>query len=303
MIYPMTTRGFRCFAVLMMAGFTLVVSGQQHAKPDPKQQPQSGDHPAPTPTPPVPAQHVAAPTQQANAYSPNQQHATETIWIASAPKSANDYIMTGANVVLALVGVAGVWVALGNLGKLREQTTAIQRQADLAEQEIEILRESTAATKTSVEIAQKNIDLLIAKERAHLRPLPGALQLLQRKVGEIDVIVRLAIANHGATNAFIESAEAGIRIYESAAPEYDPFINFISLTDLLPGETESDEIIFRETTDKQRFENGRVFVHLFGTVVYRDVFLVHPREMTFYFVWDNTRHEWERRGEEHNKHG
>jgi hypothetical protein len=297
----MTSKRHRFFAFVVFAGFSVVLLGQQHPKPDAKQPAEPSDNPPSTSAPPPRTEQADAPTQQTKPERSYQEGAPKTVRVLLPSKDLYDYILLGLNTVLAAVGVGGLLLASENLKKIGQQTGEIKRQADLMEQEIGILKESTETNRIAAEAAQRNVEALIAKERAHLRPLPESLNIV--RVGattQMEAVVRLKIVNYGATNAFIESAEAGIAVHESDLPEYDPLINFLPLPELLPGEAESNEFIFRLPIDQVRLGHGEVRVHLFGTISYRDVFLADPRETSFYFVWDQNRHEWERNGDEYN---
>ena len=246
------------------------VSGQTATQPATK--PQLQTHPT-VPTPPASSAPEAKPDCQNGPCDYQPTHITvATPAPAPAPWPLQDRITWGANVLLALLGYAGIMVAISTLKKIERQSKYFETAADAAAKSAE------AASK----VAQAAL--------AHAQALTNA----ERPWVLVTIVPSRSIENGFtviATNrgrgpaqviaAADETRIAADEIQLPAAPEYkapdtdSPFASII----LLPGEFMNLKSFSRDEVrsaceSEERFrrvENWEERIFLYGKVVYRDL--------------------------------
>lgn len=197
---------------------------------------------------------------------------------APAPWPIQDRIAWGANVLLALLGYAGIMVAIQTLKK-------IERQGKYAESAADAAAKSSDAAAKSAEAALLHAQAIINAER------PWVLITIVPS-RSIENGFTVIATNRGRGPAQVTAAVDEIRIAVDETqlppvPEYRPQdaeVPFVSII-LLPGEFMNLKSFCRDDVKPlcgsdeafRRIENWEERIFLYGTVTYRD--LAAPADM------------------------
>ncbi len=266
-------------------------------------------------------------------YDPSEKQAEyrqEPVRVASLPPKDNyDWAAYWAGVLLAFVGIVGVGVGVCTLrlivrqtGEMRLQRIAmhntlgaIKRQADLMKEQAEhmeaqtaILRDSVAVAQHSADVARATLNAAIAKDRARLRvDFSTGLQVSTAQVqGEASVIIatKLGLSHHGTTEASINYSEGEMLLTNSEEPEPDLFPPTLTLpSGTITSHTDLSRVGLQRVlsqSDMREVTAKRKFLHIYGSIQYRDLFSPEIRETSFYCVWqanaaEPSRSQWHRR--------
>ncbi len=191
---------------------------------------------------------------------------------APAPWPVQDRIAWGANVLLALLGYAGIMLGIQTLKK-------IERQSKYSESAAEIAAKSAEAACKSAEAALLHAQAIINAERPWV-----LITIVPSRSIENGFTVIATNRGRGPAQVVAASEETRIAIDEShlpSIPEYKtedaetPFVSII----LLPGEFMNLKSFCRDDvkalcgTDEafRRIENWEERVFLYGRVTYRDL--------------------------------
>jgi hypothetical protein len=191
---------------------------------------------------------------------------------APAPWPVQDRIAWGANVLLALLGYAGIMLGIQTLKK-------IERQSKYSESAAEIAAKSAEAASKSAEAALLHAQAIINAERPWV-----LITIVPSRSIENGFTVIATNRGRGPAQVVAASEETRIAIDEShlsAIPEFKaedaetPFVSII----LLPGEfmnlksfCRDDVKALCESDDAfRRIENWEERIFLYGKVTYRDL--------------------------------
>jgi hypothetical protein len=251
-----------------------------------------GSKPAPQATTPAPASSSTAPTAPASTAttpsattpgaSPNCEggncdyqpaHITvATPAPAPAPWPVQDRIAWGANVLLALLGYAGIMLGIQTLKK-------IERQSRWSESAAEIASKSAEAAAKSAEAALLHAQAIINAERPWV-----LITIVPSRSIENGFTVIATNRGRGPAQVIAASEETRIAVDEthlSPTPEFNaqdsetPFVSII----LLPGEFMNLKSFCRDDVKAlcgsdesfRRIENWEERIFLYGKVTYRDL--------------------------------
>lgn len=191
---------------------------------------------------------------------------------APAPWPVQDRIAWGANVLLALLGYAGIMLGIQTLKK-------IERQSKYSESAAEIAAKSAEAASKSAEAALLHAQAIINAERPWV-----LITIVPSRSIENGFTVIATNRGRGPAQVVAASEETRIAVDEShlpAIPEYKvedsetPFVSII----LLPGEFMNLKSFCREDVKPlcgsddafRRIENWEERIFLYGKVTYRDL--------------------------------
>jgi hypothetical protein len=182
----------------------------------------------------------------------------------------------------------------------REQTVfAMGKQAyEMGEQtstlysSLQVAKEAAEAAKGSADAAKASVDLIVQKERPILRIVISPLNMT---VSPIDVQVRFDIHYYGSTEAFIVESRATMKVTDSEkCPAETRFaMRMIGLPDVITSQTPVTNLegrlmhIFPQD-EIERINRGELFVHLFGSINYRDRFDRGVYVADFKKIWSVT---------------
>jgi hypothetical protein len=191
---------------------------------------------------------------------------------APAPWPVQDRIAWGANVLLALLGYAGIMLGIQTLKK-------IERQSKYSESAAEIAAKSAEAASKSAEAALLHAQAIINAERPWV-----LITIVPSRSIENGFTVIATNRGRGPAQVVAASEETRIAIDEShlsALPEFKaedaetPFVSII----LLPGEFMNLKSFCRDDVKAlcgsdeafRRIENWEERIFLYGRVTYRDL--------------------------------
>lgn len=236
--------------------------------------------------------------------APSRQKATMPVAVSGSPKATPTASNPSENlrpqggtrsqwvlIVVALVTAGFVgWQAFetrraanataGSVAAITTQSRIMERQAKASE-------DSVGAARDNAIVANQSIEILVAKERARLKIEPEKLSL---EAGPLRVDgVSYTIFCYGTTPAFIESSWATVSVTESEQPSK---VSFETPMSLKPVITPNYDGIKKETLIFQKPEgqllgpinSGKLFVHFFGSITYKDVF-GRPHGIRFRYLW------------------
>jgi len=236
---------------------------------------------APTTTAPAAAPSAtpsAAPGAPASDYQPTEitipqrQITVATPAPAPAPWPVQDRIAWGANVLLALLGYAGIMLGIQTLKK-------IERQSRYSESAAEIAAKSAEAAAKSAEAALLHAQAIINAERPWV-----LITIVPSRSIENGFTVIATNRGRGPAQVIAASEETQIAVDEthlSPTPEFKaqdaetPFVSII----LLPGEFMNLKSFCRDDVKAlcgseeafRRIENWEERIFLYGKVTYRDL--------------------------------
>jgi hypothetical protein len=185
------------------------------------------------------------------------------------------------NMGLLIAGIFGICFAARTLKE-------VGRQADLMEAQTGILTESVAAAQKSADVAQGSMDAMISKERARITVKVDGLYARSYEMAKVAFFVHC----HGLTEAFIDESRIMAEATESIDPPSTPCIFSVDIPDVLK-ESKTDCFVYvrnkREFSreDFALLDAGKLFVHFWGIVKYRDAFR-NDRETAFCYVYRGT---------------
>lgn len=223
----------------------------------------------------------------------HEKHIDAEVRIVSTPaKDGYDEAAFWINVALAVVGAAGVAVAICTLLFIKAQViemrrqrivmqrtlTSIKQQTGHAGDQTEILWGSVAVAKASADAAQRSIDLTILKEQARVKVRIGDLSIVEVDGGIFLAVVKIEVFNFGATKAFIGSNHCAFCITDSETPYSIRTPNPLTGEPVIHATEKPIEHILRffitdDGSDAIRALNmEKLFAHLYGMISYTDVF-------------------------------
>jgi hypothetical protein len=204
----------KCLAIIgiLFAGFLVHVDAQETSHPTPKAQ--DSQHPSP------PVFPVDTPEPRADGH--DEQSGNKPFWIALPPKDVYDWIAYGANLLLVVVGIAGIAVGVCTILFMRAQVVEMTRQRTLMARTLVAIRAQTKATEEAVITANKSLRLQEDTTKKQLRAyveVKGA-RLFIRDDGSVEP--RITFINCGQTPAHdLHGAQYGRfdrRPFEKAPP-------------------------------------------------------------------------------------
>ena len=226
---------------------------------------------------PMPSTAVASPGVQSNCEGAGCDDQPAHITVATpapapAPWPVQDRIAWGANVLLALLGYAGIMLGIQTLKK-------IERQSKYSESAAEIAAKSAEAASKSAEAALLHAQAIINAERPWV-----LITIVPSRSIENGFTVIATNRGRGPAQVVAASEETRIAVDEShlpAVPEFKPDDSetpFVSII-LLPGEFMNLKSFCREDVKAlcgsdevfRRIENWEERIFLYGKVTYRDL--------------------------------
>jgi hypothetical protein len=199
----------------------------------------------------------------------------------SVLSTVSDWVKTYESWAVWLEGVALVAILIYDIidGHQQHKQTLAQ---------MTIMQNQALATETAANAANKSIDIILDKERARVRIKPENLDFTP-----IMIVAHYSVFNYAPTFAFIERAQAEVRISnEKTLPRAEPFMFMpMGLPEAIHTNIEGIEgkAYFLDTQENmgKTFESIRAeksFVHFRGAIEYKDVFgKEHITE--FAYVW------------------
>jgi hypothetical protein len=197
--------------------------------------------------------------------------------------------------VLVGVGFFGVRAANETLRAIREQGSVMKQQADVMATQAEhmarqtgLLADSISVAEKSADVAQKSVDAVIGKERARIRVEVDNLYTRSFELANVAYFVHC----YGSTEAFIsESSVMAIVTESSDRPDSLPIFP-MKLPAVLKDPKTDDWVFISNRSEFSRedfalLDAGKIFVHFYGIVKYKDVF-DHERETAFCHVYKAT---------------
>jgi hypothetical protein len=223
---------------------------------------------------PCPINQDATKGHQDDAHGKTYKYFRELIVPANVP-----------NLILCVVGIAGVISAVCTLKWIARQTHYMKKQTGILIQYNRATRDAADAAIKNADAANRNIDLFISKERARVRvevdtwtPTSGSP-------------VSYKVNLYGPTAAFIIKTCAIAYIGgQNEPPALSPSIPIPSGV-ILPSSPTIDGFAFIFPSFKLNpsqiadVREGRLFIHFTGFIRYRDIFSPDERTTKFKYTW------------------
>jgi hypothetical protein len=191
------------------------------------------------------------------------------------------------NLILCLVGIAGVIVAVFTVKYIATQARIMRHQSIL-------LRHQVRASIKTVEVANMSIEMSISKQRARLRVEISPLDMAD-KVGDTHM-VRLVIAMYGDSSAFITDSGASAYCLPKNAVDVEGVAEAVmfpihNLPSTIATNSPSINTYAFLFIDKDAYaeiiseiESGQMAIGIRGFIKYTDVF-DKRRETSFRYSW------------------
>jgi len=287
---------------------SLVASGPLQFNPtSDKSQDQSDKHNQPA-KPLVGVRDVTRQDREGNAGAVASEGEPKAIRITKVPPPDTWYkAYVIATCLLVLVGGVGVRYAIKTLRAINSQGGTMQSQLATMKRQAGILEASVEVAKSSARAAQGSVDMFINKERARIGFEPVQVDLEKMKLlkeGSSAKImasegVRYAVTFYGPNPAFEVEGKVIAKVVDARqevlVSEEKHFADMnlpktvSSQTDLIP---RSGGSLLRRTNisiseaEIASLDRSTSFVHLYGVVLYKDVF-DQARETRFHYRWEN----------------
>jgi hypothetical protein len=197
-------------------------------------------------------------------------------------------------VLVIVTGLTGVFIGLQAWETRKAakaaaaSVEAIKRQANIMERQTKAAEDNASAAREGAEATKRNIDIVMAKERATIRVQPNDLV---RESGPLAVHgASYTVFCYGTTRADIEDAWATVEVTDSEEASGSGMHVPMSLGPVLvptpPEGIKKNALIFHKPEGELigPVNDRKLFVHFFGSVVYRDVF-GQAHETKFRYLW------------------
>jgi hypothetical protein len=186
--------------------------------------------------------------------------------------------------------------ASDNAKAAKDGAEAASKNAEFSKLNAIATEKAATAANTSAEAAKRGVEIVISKERARISVSePDKLVLLLSGPHRVDFKIRFS----GVTTAYISesAANAGLSESQDSLPDETlfrpsiyklPSIVVPTATPLLETSGMFLPKMQLDKTDIDAIVQGKLFVHFWGFIKYRDVFydvFQEERETTFRYVW------------------